>query len=105
MWDPKQTQIDALKHTSKLRIRAEWTTDSYTQQNAQGDITEVGVDGWLVRINGLKFPRAKWDDDRNGWDWTWRYTPNEGNTEEGKQKAIDHAMRDARLPWSYLQPA
>ena len=105
MWDVKQDQIDALKHTPKLRIQAEWTSDSYCHQNARGDITEVGVDGWLVRINGLKFPRAKWDDDRMGWDWSWRYTPNEGNTEAGKLKAIDHAMRDARLPWSQLQPA
>ena len=105
MLDPKQTQIDALKTAPKIKIRAEWTTDSYTHQNARGDITEVGVDGWQVRINGIKFPRAKWDDDRNGWDWSWRYTPNEGHTEAGKQMAIDHAMRDARLPWSQLQSA
>jgi len=104
MWDPKQDQIDALKRTPKLRIQAEWTQDSYCHQNARGDIEEVGVDGWQVRLNGIKFPRPQLDDEL-GWDWSWRYTPKEGNTEQGKQIAIDQAMSDARLPWSYLQLA
>ena len=102
--DPNQEKIDALKTAPKIKIQAEWTQDSYTHQNAQGDITEVGVDGWLVRINGIKFPRPQLDDE-GGWDWSWRYTPGEGHTEQGKQLAINKAMSDAKLPWSYLQPA
>ena len=42
------------------------------------------VAGWLVRINGKKYPRGHFDGDDTP-DWTYRYTPGEGNTEAGKK--------------------
>ena len=104
MQDIRQKQIDALKTAPKIKIQAEWTQDAYTHQDARGHIQEVGVDGWLVRLNGIKFPRPQLDDE-GGWDWSWRYTPKGGQSEEAKHKAITEAMREAKLPWSHLQTA
>jgi len=51
------------------------------------------VAGWLVRINGKKYPRDNYADD--GVDWTYRYTA--PNTDKGRQTAIRRALGEARL--------
>ena len=76
-----------------LKIQTEWTEDVYTNQDIDGNIKTVDVNGWLIRINGKKYPRDNWGDD--GPDWTYRYTS--PNTEEGRQTAIKHALDSARL--------
>ena len=76
-----------------LKIHTEWTEDIYTNQDIDGNIKTVDVDGWLIRINGKKYPRGHYGDD--GLDWTYRYTA--PKTEEGRQTAIKRALQDARL--------
>jgi hypothetical protein len=75
-----------------LKIQTEWTEDVYTNQDIDGNISTVEVDGWLIRINGKKYPRQLGDE---GIDWTYRYTS--PNTEEGRQIAIKRALQEARL--------
>ncbi len=75
-----------------LKIQTEWTEDVYTNQDIDGNISTVEVDGWLIRINGKKYPRQLSDE---GIDWTYRYTA--PNTEEGRQIAIKRALQEARL--------
>ncbi len=76
-----------------LKIQTQWTEDVYTNQDIDGNIKTVDVNGWLIRINGKKYPRGNYGDD--GIDWTYRYTS--PNTEEGRQTAIKHALQSARL--------
>ena len=76
-----------------LKIQTEWTEDVYTNQDIDGNIKTVDVNGWLIRINGKKYPRGDYGDD--GLDWTYRYTA--PNTEEGRQTAIKRALSEARL--------
>ena len=76
-----------------LKIQTQWTEDSYTNEDQYGNIETVDVNGWLVRINGKKYPRGHYGDD--GLDWTYRYTA--PNTEDGRQTAIKHALDSARL--------
>ena len=76
-----------------LKIQTQWTEDVYTNQDIDGHINTVDVNGWLIRINGKKYPRGHYGDD--GLDWTYRYTA--PNTEEGRQTAIKRALQDARL--------
>ena len=76
-----------------LEIQTQWTEDVYTNQDIDGNIETVDVNGWLIRINGKKYPRGHYGDDRL--DWTYRYTA--PNTEEGRQTAIKRALQDARL--------
>ena len=71
-----------------LKIQTEWTEDTYTNQDQYGNIETVDVKGWLVRINGKKYPRQLGED---GVDWTYRYTAND------RRDAIDNALREARL--------
>ena len=75
-----------------LKIQTEWTEDVYTNQDIDGNISTVEVNGWLIRINGKKYPRQLGDE---GIDWTYRYTS--PNTEEGRQTAIQRALSEARL--------
>mgnify|MGYP003311205105 FL=1 len=75
-----------------LKIQTEWTEDIYTNQDIDGNISTVEVNGWLIKINGKKYPRQLGDE---GIDWTYRYTS--PNTEEGRQTAIKHALQEARL--------
>ena len=51
-----------------------------------------------IASNGLplKYPRGHFDGDDTP-DWTYRYTPEEGQTEAGKKIAIDRALSEARL--------
>ena len=76
-----------------LKIQTQWTEDIYTNQDIDGNIKTVDVDGWLIRINGKKYPRGHYGDD--GLDWTYRYTA--PKTEEGRQTAIKRALQEARL--------
>ena len=86
-----------LKFMSKqglpLKIKAEWTEDVYTNQDRYGNIETVDVKGWLVRINGKKYPRDNYGDD--GIDWTYRWTA--PNTEEGRHTAIERSLSQAGL--------
>ena len=79
-----------------LKIQTEWTENDYWERQHQDtdDLTCVAVRGWLVRINGMKYPRGHTDGDGN-LDWTYRYTA--PNTEEGRQIAIKNALQEARL--------
>ena len=76
-----------------LKIQTQWTEDVYTNQDIDGNIETVDVNGWLIRINGKKYPRGNYGDD--GIDWTYRYMA--PNTEEGRQTAIKRALSEARL--------
>ena len=76
-----------------LKIKAEWTEDVYTNQDRYGNIETVDVKGWLVRINGKKYPRDNYGDD--GIDWTYRWTA--PNTEEGRHTAIKRSLSQAGL--------
>ena len=75
-----------------LKIQTEWTEDVYTNQDIDGNISTEDVNGWLIRINGRKYPRQLGDE---GIDWTYRYTA--PNTEDGRQIAIKRALQEARL--------
>ena len=75
-----------------LKIDTEWSENIYTNQDIDGNIETVDVKGWLIRINGKKYPRQLGD---KGIDWTYRYTA--PNTEEGRQTAIKRALQEARL--------
>ena len=75
-----------------LKIDTEWSENIYTNQDIDGNIETVDVKGWLIRINGKKYPRQLGD---KGIDWTYRYTS--PNTEEGRQTAIKHALQEARI--------
>ena len=75
-----------------LKIDTEWSENIYTNQDIDGNIETVDVKGWLIRINGKKYPRQLGD---KGIDWTYRYTA--PNTEEGRQTAIKNALQEARI--------
>ncbi len=75
-----------------LKIQTQWTEDVYTNQDIDGNIKTIDVNGWLIRINGKKYPRQLGDE---GIDWTYRYTA--PNTEAGRQTAILRALSEARL--------
>ena len=81
-----------------LKIQTEWTDNDYRERidPEYDDLKCVNVAGWLVRINGMKYPRGHVDGDDTP-DWTYRYTPGEGNTEAGKKIAIERALGEARL--------
>ena len=38
-----------------LKIQTEWTEDVYTNQDIDGNISTVEVNGWLIRINGNRY--------------------------------------------------
>ena len=89
---------------SKLKITSQWTEDIYYERKNKysDDLYQVVVNGWLIRINGKKYPRGHTDGDGEP-DWTYRYTPEEGHTEAGKRVAIWRAMQEARLPMALLK--
>ena len=78
-----------------LKIQTEWTDDDYWERILpdSDDMRCVNVAGWLIRINGKKYPRGNYGDD--GLDWTYRYTA--PNTDKGRQTAIRRALGEARL--------
>ena len=77
-----------------LKITAQWTENDYWERRHQDsdEMDCVAVRGWLIRINGKKYPRQLGED---GIDWTYRFTA--PRTEEGMQTAIKHALSEARL--------
>ena len=77
-----------------LKIRTEYTENDYWERRYpdSDEMDCVAVRGWLIRINGKKYPRQLGEDDI---DWTYRYTA--PNTEEGRQTAIGRALSEARL--------
>ena len=79
-----------------LKIQAQWTENDYWERRYpdSDEMDCVAVRGWLIRINGKKYPRGHYADD-DTLDWTYRYTA--PNTEEGMQTAIKHALNEARL--------
>ena len=79
-----------------LKITAQWTDNDYHERFApdSDNLKVVNVAGWLIRINGKKYPRGHTDGDGSP-DWTYRYTAE--NNKEGKQVAIQRALRESRL--------
>ena len=78
-----------------LKIQTEWTDNDYWERLGP-DTDEMKCSngaGWLIRINGKKYPRDNYAHD--GVDSTYRYTS--PNTEEGSQEAIKRALSEARL--------
>ena len=77
-----------------LKIQTEWTDNDYWERKYEDsdEMECVNVAGWLIRINGKKYPRQLGEDDI---DWSYRYTS--PNTEEGRQEAIKRALSEARL--------
>tara|TARA_B100000519_G_scaffold115125_1_gene99514 strand:+ start:814 stop:1092 length:279 start_codon:yes stop_codon:yes gene_type:complete len=77
-----------------LIIKTQYTDNDYWERkhDDSDEMECVNVAGWLIRINGKKYPRQLGED---GIDWTYRYTAE--NTEEGRQTAIKRALQDARL--------
>ena len=77
-----------------LKIQTEWTENDYWERRHpdSDEMDCVAVRGWLIRINGKKYPRQLGED---GIDWTYRYTA--PNTEEGRQIAIKRALQEAGL--------
>ena len=80
----------------QLKIQTQWTDDDYHERvdPELDDMKIVNVAGWLIRINGKKFPRGHTDGDGSP-DWTYRYTA--GHDEEGKQVAIKRALVESGL--------
>ena len=80
-----------------LKITAEWTSDTYwnRRSNFNDELDEVKVEGWLIRINGKKYPRHNVDGEGFP-DWTYRYVTY-GNTMLGKWTAIGRALTSAGL--------
>ena len=79
-----------------LKITAQWTDNDYHERFSpdSDDLKCINVAGWLIRINGKKYPRGHTGGDGSP-DWTYRYTAE--NNEEGKQVAIQRALRESRL--------
>jgi len=79
-----------------LKISTEWTETTYQDYDKFDYMTTATVKGWRVRINGKVYPRGNVNGDGTA-DWSYRYTPKTGETEEGKQEAIRNALLEAGL--------
>jgi len=77
-----------------LKIQAQWTDDDYYERRHPDtdDLEVINVAGFLIRINGKKFPRGHTDGDGSP-DWTYRYTGVK-NDNEGKEIAIQRAITE-----------
>ena len=99
---PKERRLILIKLIADnglpVKIQATWTgNDYYNRRHPDLDELEcVNVAGWLIRINGKKYPRGNYDEHDN-LDWTYRYTPSEGKTSLGKWIAIGRALTSAGL--------
>ena len=78
------------KNGLPLKITTEWTNDDYYNKTSHesDDLICTNVQGWLVRINGVKFPRPQIID--GDLDYSYRWTLN--NNEESKAVAIEKAL-------------
>lgn len=79
-----------------IKISTQWTEDQYQDHDELDYIKSTTVKGWRVRINGRVYPRNHVNGDGTE-DWTYRYTPREGRTEEGRRIAIKNALLEAGL--------
>lgn len=79
-----------------IKISTQWTEDQYQDHDELDHIKPTTVKGWRVRINGRVYPRNHVNGDGTE-DWTYRYTPREGRTEEGRRIAIKNALLEAGL--------
>ena len=78
-----------IQHDGFIVNPDQWRDEYYDYD--QGELRCIPVEGWLIRINGVKFPRPDvWDDGRL--DWTYRYTPKD--TAEGKMIAVEKAVSE-----------
>ena len=75
-----------------LKIQTEYTENDYWERRHpdSDEMTCVAVRGWLIRINGKKYPRGNYDGDGE-LDWTYRYTSDD------RRVAIDRALTSAGL--------
>ena len=75
-----------------LKIHTEYTENDYWERRYpdSDEMDCVAVKGWLIRINGKKYPRGHTDGDGTP-DWTYRYTS------KNRRDAIDNALKQARL--------
>ena len=84
-----------------LKITTQWTDDTYYDNDGYDTIQNIEVSGYIVRINGKKYPRGNvYQDEDTGEfriDWTYRYTPPEGKTQSGRLTAIRNALKDAGI--------
>ena len=73
-----------------LKIQTQYTDNDYWEREHPDtdDLRCINVAGWLIRINGKKYPRQLGDE---GIDWTYRYTTKD------RRQAIDNALKQARL--------
>ena len=73
-----------------LKIQTQWTENDYWERRYpdSDEMDCVAVRGWLVRINGKKYPRQLGNE---GIDWTYRYTTKD------RDQAIKNALQEARL--------
>jgi len=80
-----------------LKITAQWTDDDYYDRRYpdSDELECTNVAGWLIRINGKKYPRGHTGGDGEP-DWTYRYTGIKDD-EDGRQEAIRRALEEARL--------
>lgn len=79
-----------------LKISTEWTETEYLNYDEFDHMTSTTVKGWRVRINGRIYPRGNVKGDGTA-DWSYRYTPQAGQTKEGSREAIRNALAEAGL--------
>jgi len=98
-----EDKVKALQTADKFKITAEWVHDEYQYRpNPYIDEFEHGVnEGWLVKINGVRFPRPQYNYDNDTWDFTYLYV-NFGQDDKGRKEAVDYAIKDANLPYKYF---
>ncbi len=87
-----KTQRAMAENGLPLKIQTEWTDNDYWERihPDTDDMKCINVAGWLVRINGKKYPRGNYDGDGE-LDWTYRYTSDD------RRVAIDRALTSAGL--------
>ena len=86
----QRTQRAIATNGLPLKIVSEWTENTYTNQDEDGNISSVEVKGWRVRINGRVYPRGQFNEYGEP-DWTYRYSSPD------RRVAIDHALQSAGL--------
>jgi hypothetical protein len=80
-----------------LKIQTEWTETEYQDYDEFDYMRLTTVAGWRVRINGRIYPRGVEEYQKSNLDWSYRYTPRAGQTEEGRREAIRNALAEAGL--------